>query len=1528
MKKITIVILLIVLIISALPFGYAKQFSKTYDELKEIITIKSQNGTEMADFKLIENSGAGCEDCHALILITPKYDMETSSIGKFIKKFYNNKSKEINIANDMELYYIIDKKILVDVADYGTCSYEVNEYDNKAGRNITRKEEYKCQTGKHVEYRTEKTKEMKGIDDTLYAGQNYYLLIKGHKSPFESIEWIMSYANLEMQEWAWWLGLTCAYRLPLIVTENNNTALENYPVNASVNISVAGYSSSETRVLLEDDSNITWHNWSYSAPIAFTSGKNYTLFWLTNASASSITTNYLYLCSGATNNLKTIRSYVVNSSTKGYWALDESGANQTVIVDNSTSQNNGVINGTLIPVEGPYNYTALYFNGNLSNYTTIPHSATMDLNTQDYTLEAMINGTTVEDYQAIFATRSANGEDAWWIRANPTGKLECVLRQSANQISSSGAITITDSKWHHIACVRTGSTLTGYVDGKWDGSIGNANKDPDTTVSKVMGKLATAALYPFTGTVSQVRLTLGAIPSSQFVPRAIEPTISAGVIALKAVEPIIQNVTISPATAYTNSSLNCSANYGDDDNDKGNITITWYNGSAHYSNVTILNVINGVLISNQTLTGIQAKGETWNCTVNATDATGLASPPNSTTRSITNLPPTIGKVSITPKPANTTDTLACSATGYDLDLDALTMNFTWYNGSTYYNSSTFAVTDSQNKTYNLTAGLQARNEAWNCTVFVNDGTASSALNSTSITIDSLFSVISSSPANRTNTPDNTPDFIFNYTHNSSASGNCVLYVDNVNVGSNSSVISGKDTIITSSALADGLNKQWWVQCTQIEKYNTTISTIGIDTLYPVLTMESPKGEYYTYSTPYSVPLNFSYVEANPSVCLWNLNNLSNITSNATLLNWTSSNVGNPSNSFDNDWTTYSGVADSIGYLYVNYSIQDNSKGASLTYRGSSTGGGDAGVLTVSCYNYDTSAWSAISIYANGALANITKPVLLSCFANRNNLSLRITENGGGSGIARYYEGEITWHANLTALASCTNTTISISTTKNNTLYLYMNDTVEHVNFTSSGFSINLLNASHWASKGNVTESEEVIFTLQVNSTNITSINATFYYNNTAYNYGTRANTSTQANLTGIINIPLGRGNVSYYWNYTINSHNNVTQKYNLTIYKIDMGLANSTFTTRAINFSIYDEKNRSSIYGDFKGNFLIWTNDKNINKSVLFDISNKTNFTFGISPAWANYSYDLVGEYTSANYVTRFYYAENGTLDNATQEIELYDLDTASDTLFIQKIQDTNQFAVSNALINMQRYYPEIDDYRTVQISKTDDNGETSGFYQIETVLYRHIIIKRGVTLLTTERQVIVPKTTPYTLIFTIGESLIYSWEIFENLSLFDYYLKWNNVTKIATFYYNDISGLFSNASLFGYWDIPSKGEVLVCSKNSTASSATLICDLSAYSTGTFIVKAFITRAYPYYIASLRLIITSIQSDMGIVGLFLAFFIILVSGFAFIWHPIAGIWAINLSVIFVTLMGFAAFSPIFIFSMIFVSVILTIILKS
>ena len=169
--------------------------------------------------------------------------------------------------------------------------------------------------------------------------------------------------------------------------------------------------------------------------------------------------------------------------------------------------------------------------------------------------------------------------------------------------------------------------------------------------------------------------------------------------------PNITLINISPATAYTNDTLNCSGTYSDANSDKGNVSIAWYNGSTQYSTATILNVDAGALVSNATLSGIQAKGETWNCTINATDAQGLAGNPNSTTRTISNFVPNVPEIG---GPENASRTIGNSQTlrcANSTDADGDTVNYAFY-----MDTNTPSTTLRQNST--TTTYAFATNDGW------------------------------------------------------------------------------------------------------------------------------------------------------------------------------------------------------------------------------------------------------------------------------------------------------------------------------------------------------------------------------------------------------------------------------------------------------------------------------------------------------------------------------------------------------------------------------------------------------------------------------------------------------------------------------------------------------------------------------------------------------------------------------------------------------------------------------------------------
>jgi len=71
--------------------------------------------------------------------------------------------------------------------------------------------------------------------------------------------------------------------------------------------------------------------------------------------------------------------------------------------------------------------------------------------------------------------------------------------------------------------------------------------------------------------------------------------------------PNITGITITPSPAYDESELNCSAIYGNPDGNKGNVTLSWYNGSSLFLQTTQYNKFSGETI-NEPLTWISTNG--------------------------------------------------------------------------------------------------------------------------------------------------------------------------------------------------------------------------------------------------------------------------------------------------------------------------------------------------------------------------------------------------------------------------------------------------------------------------------------------------------------------------------------------------------------------------------------------------------------------------------------------------------------------------------------------------------------------------------------------------------------------------------------------------------------------------------------------------------------------------------------------------------------------------------------------------------
>lgn len=71
--------------------------------------------------------------------------------------------------------------------------------------------------------------------------------------------------------------------------------------------------------------------------------------------------------------------------------------------------------------------------------------------------------------------------------------------------------------------------------------------------------------------------------------------------------PNITGITITPSPAYDDSEINCSAIYGSPDGNKGNVTLSWYNGSSLFLQTTQYNKFSGESV-NEPLTWADRNG--------------------------------------------------------------------------------------------------------------------------------------------------------------------------------------------------------------------------------------------------------------------------------------------------------------------------------------------------------------------------------------------------------------------------------------------------------------------------------------------------------------------------------------------------------------------------------------------------------------------------------------------------------------------------------------------------------------------------------------------------------------------------------------------------------------------------------------------------------------------------------------------------------------------------------------------------------
>ncbi len=308
---------------------------------------------------------------------------------------------------------------------------------------------------------------------------------------------------------------------------------------------------------------------------------------------------------------------------------------------------------------------------------------------------------------------------------------------------------------------------------------------------------------------------------------------------------------------------------------------------------------------------------------------------------------------------------------------------------------------------------------------------------------------------------------------------------------------------------------------------------------------------------------------------------------------------------------------------------------------------------------------------------------------------------------------------------------------------------------------------------------------------------------------------------------------------------------------------NSTLITVAgrnsINFSLFDEITELLIPGNSSINLISDASASNLS-------ANDGNlFIEGLIP----------GEYRITYFATKYRQRDFyiNVLNNSNQSLELYLLSIGNGTQVTFTVQDESGNDLNNATIRLKRYYQSTNSYRTVAMSRTNEQGDAIIDVDFNDAFYETLTTFKSISLRTIGARII---TTTFILTLSLIADPFESIDAIEDLTTS---LSFNNATQTFSFVFTDLTGT-SRTGTIQVIQIEPNLETIVCTNTDTSSAATILCQVNTTnSTGTYAARGFITVGGNKILTNTLEILTGLVQDFkNIWGTQGVFFTILIAG--------------------------------------------------
>lgn len=324
--------------------------------------------------------------------------------------------------------------------------------------------------------------------------------------------------------------------------------------------------------------------------------------------------------------------------------------------------------------------------------------------------------------------------------------------------------------------------------------------------------------------------------------------------------------------------------------------------------------------------------------------------------------------------------------------------------------------------------------------------------------------------------------------------------------------------------------------------------------------------------------------------------------------------------------------------------------------------------------------------------------------------------------------------NINTTVTCTDNNHSfITVLDKQSITFYANDTVGNSANETTSWSYSLI-------ENNITFNNQTNEgSLEVISINII-LNDTFSINQARLVYNNTNFTSSivfaggQYLISSTITAPLvdENTNISFFFVIDFDSQEYISTVNTQEVLDLQFSSCGFASNDTLLNVSLVDETTRNTIFGDVQisANIISKTSGEVV-ETISDEFLNASSGAICFSPpeSYNLYLLDAQIRYSSPDFVSEFYIIQKADLGDFPLNLTLFDLDSNSSTRFLITYQDNNLINVEGAVIQLLRKYIANDTFETVEAPETSNLGTTVLHIDLDTNIYRAIVVKQGVTL-------------------------------------------------------------------------------------------------------------------------------------------------------------------------------------------------------